>query len=94
MNAVLKPLRNFGEQLFKASVTISSYWSSAVLFITLRCSDLPLKILKICHLTYFGAVRTLKKGGQKQTKNERNARGNFALGRALSRKLKLKNPPL
>ena len=53
MNAVLKLLRNFAEQLFKASVTISSYWSSAVLFITLMCGSLPLKILKISHLTYF-----------------------------------------
>ena len=53
MNAVLKLLRNFTEQLFKASVTISSYWSSAVLFITLMCSGLLLKILKISHLAYF-----------------------------------------
>ncbi len=53
MNAVLKLLRNFAVQLFKASVTISSYWSSAVLFIALMCGGLPLKILKISHLTYF-----------------------------------------
>ena len=53
MNAVLKLLRNFAEQLFKASVTISSYWSSAVLFITLMSGGLPLKMLKISYLTYF-----------------------------------------
>ena len=53
MNAVLKLLRNFAEQLFKVSVTISSYWSNAVLFITLMCGGLPLKMLKISYLTYF-----------------------------------------
>ena len=53
MNAVLKLLRNFAEQLFKASVTISSYWSSTVLFITLMCGGLPLKMLKISYLIYF-----------------------------------------
>ena len=42
MNAVLKLLRNFAEQLFKASATISSYWSSAVLFIVLMCGEIPL----------------------------------------------------
>ena len=53
MNAVSKLLRNFAEQLFKASVTISSYWSSAVLFIPLMCGRIPLKIMIISHLTYF-----------------------------------------
>ena len=53
MNAVLKLLRNFAEQFFKASVTISSYWSSAVLFIALMCGRKPLKIMKISYLTYF-----------------------------------------
>lgn len=53
MNTVLKLLRNFAEQLFKASVTISSYWSSAVLFITLMCCGKSLNVLKISHLTYF-----------------------------------------
>ena len=52
-NAVLKLLRNFAEQLFKASVTISSYWSSAVLFIALMCGWIPLKVMKINCLTYF-----------------------------------------
>ena len=55
MNAVLKLLRNFAEQLFKASVTISSYWSSAILFITLTCrggGDI-IKKLRISHLIYF-----------------------------------------
>ena len=53
MNAVLKLLRNFAEQFFKASVTISSYWSSAVLFIALMCGEIPLKVMKISYLTYF-----------------------------------------
>ena len=53
MNAVLQLLRNFAEQFFKASVTISSYWSSAVLFIALMCGRKPLKIMKISYLTYF-----------------------------------------
>ena len=53
MNAVLKLLRNFAEQFFKASVTISSYWSSSVLFIDLMCGRKPLKIMKISYLTYF-----------------------------------------
>ena len=53
MNAVLKLLRNFAEQLFKASVTISSYWSSAVLFITLTCRGGIIKKLRISHLIYF-----------------------------------------
>ena len=53
MNAVLKLLRNFAEQLFKASVTISSYWSIAVFLIALMCGSVPLKILKISHLAYF-----------------------------------------
>jgi len=53
MNAVLKLLRNFAEQLFKASVTISSYWSSAVLFIALMCGGRPLKVIKISYLAYF-----------------------------------------
>ena len=39
--AVLKLLRNFAEQLFKASVTSPSYWSSAVLFIALMCGRRP-----------------------------------------------------
>ena len=52
MNAVLKLLRNFAEQLFKASVTSSSYWSSAVLFIALMCGKTPLKVMKISYLTY------------------------------------------
>lgn len=53
MNVVLKLLRNFAEQLFKASVTISSYWSGAVLSIALMCGRIPLKIMKISYLTYF-----------------------------------------
>ena len=53
MNTVLKLLRNFAEQLFKALVTISSYWSSAVLFIPLMCGGKSLKMLKISHLTHF-----------------------------------------
>ena len=53
MNAVLKLLRNFTEQFFKASVTIPSYWSSTVLFIALMCGWIPLKVMKISHLTYF-----------------------------------------
>ena len=53
MNAVLKLLRNFAEQLFKASVTSPSYWSSAVLFIALMCGWIPLKVLNFSHLTYF-----------------------------------------
>ena len=46
MNAVLKLLRNFAEQLFKALITISSYWSSTVFLTTLICSGLPLNVLK------------------------------------------------
>lgn len=53
MNDVLKLLRNFAEQLFKASITISSYWSSAVLFIPLMCGRVLLKMLKISYLTCF-----------------------------------------
>lgn len=51
MNAVLKLLRKFAEQFFKASITIPSYRSSAVFPISLVCGDI--KILKISHLTYF-----------------------------------------
>ena len=50
--AVLKLLRNFAEQLFKASVMSPSYWSSAVLFIALMCGRKPLKVMKISYLTY------------------------------------------
>ena len=53
MNADLKLLRSFAEQLFKASVTSSSYWSSAILFIALICGWIPLKVMKISYLTYF-----------------------------------------
>ena len=53
MKAVLKLLRNFAELLFKASATISSYWSSADLFISLMCAILSLKILNISYLTNF-----------------------------------------
>ena len=53
MNAVLKLLHNFTEQLFKASVTISSYWSRAFLFVALMCGGIPLKMLKISYLIYF-----------------------------------------
>ena len=53
MNAVLKLLGNFAELFFKTLITIPSYRSSAVFSISSRCSEIPLKILKISHLTYF-----------------------------------------
>ena len=53
MNAVLKLLRKFAEQFFKASITIPSYRSSAVFSISLMCGKIPIKILEISHLTNF-----------------------------------------
>jgi len=46
MIADLKLLRNFAVLLFKASVTIPSYRSSAVFCIALMCGGIQLKLLK------------------------------------------------
>lgn len=52
ITAVLRLLSTFAV-LFKASITISSYLSSAVFCIALMCGEIPLKVLKTSYLTYF-----------------------------------------
>ncbi len=53
MNAVLIILHSFVKQLFKASVTISSYRPSIVLLIALMCGRILLKIMNIISFVYF-----------------------------------------
>lgn len=60
MNADLKLLRNFAEQPFKASITISSYRSSGVFCIALMCGEIPLKLLKRSHLASFIVLNFVK----------------------------------
>ncbi len=44
---------HYAKEFFDKFSTTSSYWSSAVLFIALMCGRMPLKVMKISHLTYF-----------------------------------------